>query len=257
MMYPKADQYPDLGMIYAECSGPGGLKLAEFMADKMGLRVGALLLDIGFEHGYQTCFLAKEYAAQVTGIDPGRDRKDGALHVDHLMRNAQNWGVQDRVVGIPVGVPDTKLAGDSFDFAYSTTTFEMLRGFFGEGMYRQAIAEVLRLLRPGGIFGLGEPMHKDVPIPADMLPLYTGGEGAGADNWVECFETAQHTAEVCTAMGFKVLEYGEAPDAHAWWLEYCQYDPYCMADPNGEPRVIRQDGGRWLTYGYVIAQKPV
>lgn len=256
MNYSKSSQYTDLNRIYAECSGPGGLKLAEFMAQKMGLREGAQLLDIGFEHGYQTCFLAKEYGVQATGIDPGRDRTDGALHVDHLMRNAKLWDVQDRVTGIPVGVPDTKLPDSSFDFVYSTTTFEMLRGFFGEGMYRQAIAEVLRVLRPGGIFGLGEPMHRDAPIPEDMLPLYTGGAGVGADNWVECFETAQHTADVCAAMGFTVLEYGEAPDAQAWWLEYSQYDPYCIADPDGEPRIIRQDGGRWLTYGYVIAQKP-
>jgi hypothetical protein len=58
--YPKAAQYPDLNTIYVECSGPGGLLLAEFLADKMGLHPGARLLDIGIEHGYQTCFLAKE-----------------------------------------------------------------------------------------------------------------------------------------------------------------------------------------------------
>jgi hypothetical protein len=36
--YPKADKYPHLETIYAQCSGPGGLKLAEFMAEKMGLK---------------------------------------------------------------------------------------------------------------------------------------------------------------------------------------------------------------------------
>jgi hypothetical protein len=33
-LYPKASKYPDLDTIYTQCSGPGGLKLAEFMADK-------------------------------------------------------------------------------------------------------------------------------------------------------------------------------------------------------------------------------
>ena len=28
--YPRASKYPDLETVYAQCSGPGGLKLAEF-----------------------------------------------------------------------------------------------------------------------------------------------------------------------------------------------------------------------------------
>jgi hypothetical protein len=33
--YTKAIKYSDLETIYAQCGGPGGLKLAEFMAEKM------------------------------------------------------------------------------------------------------------------------------------------------------------------------------------------------------------------------------
>lgn len=84
MTYPKSGKYSDLDTIYRECSGPGGLRLAEFMADKMGLYAGARLLDIGIEHGYQTCFLAKEYDVWAVGIDPDDDRHDGLPHIDHL-----------------------------------------------------------------------------------------------------------------------------------------------------------------------------
>ena len=82
--FPKSDTYPDLETIYTECSGPGGLQLAEFIADKMGVTPGTRLLDIGFEHGYQTCFLAKEYDVFVVGIDPDDDRSDGLAHIEHL-----------------------------------------------------------------------------------------------------------------------------------------------------------------------------
>jgi hypothetical protein len=60
-LYPKSGKYTDLGLIYSECSGPGGLQLTEFLAEKMRLRSGARLLDIGIERGYQTCFLAREF----------------------------------------------------------------------------------------------------------------------------------------------------------------------------------------------------
>jgi hypothetical protein len=33
--YTKADRHPDLETIYAQCGEPRGLKLAEFIAEKM------------------------------------------------------------------------------------------------------------------------------------------------------------------------------------------------------------------------------
>jgi cyclopropane fatty-acyl-phospholipid synthase-like methyltransferase len=254
--YSKSDKYFDLIIIYSECSGPGGLQLAEFLADKMNLSRGARLLDIGIERGFQTCFLAREYGVQVIGIDPDDDRSDGIPHVEHLQRNARNWGVEDQVIGLKLGVPETHFSSNTFDFVYSTTTLEMMRGIFGMDLYRQCLAEIYRILRPGGIFGLGEPMHLDVPIPADLAPIYTKGGGVGPEGWSACFATVDETAAICREVGFEVIEAGNAPDAWHWWYEFSRYDPHCKADPAGEAKIIQQDGGRWLSYGYVIAQKP-
>ena len=82
--YPRANKYPDLETIYSQCGGPGGLKLAEFMAEKMQLQPGKRLLDVGTSRGYQSCFLVKEYGVFVVGIDPWADL-DGerkAIEVD-------------------------------------------------------------------------------------------------------------------------------------------------------------------------------
>lgn len=257
-LYPKSDKYADdLSTVYSECSGPGGLQLTEFMAEKMGLRPKTRLLDIGIERGYQTCFLAKEYGVQVLALDPDDDRSDGLPHIEHMMRNARAWEVEDQVIGLKLGVPDTRLSANTFDFVHSTTTLEMVRGIFGEELYRRCLFEIFRILRPGGIFGLGEPMHLDVPIPADLAPIYTQGRGAGPEGWAKCFATVEETTDACLAAGFDILEAGNAPDGWRWWHEFSRNDPHCKADPEGEARVIQQDGGRWLTYGYVIARKPV
>ena len=144
--YEKSVEYTDFETIYTECSGPGGLKLAEFIASKLALKPQDRLLDIGLHGGYQTCFLAKEYGVFAVGIDPGDDHgKPGTSSVDRLMRNAQSWGVQDRILGIKVGVPDTKFAENSFDAAYSTTTLEMIRGWASEEEYRECLSEVLHI----------------------------------------------------------------------------------------------------------------
>jgi len=249
----KSAKYADLDTVYAQCSGPGGLKLAEFIADKLTLKSGNLLLDIGVNRGYQTCFLAREYGVFAVGVDPWNDRSDPGLpHVEFLMRNARSWGVQDRVLGIKVGVPDTGFADGSFDAAYSTTTFEMIRGFEGEEKYRECLSEVLRVLRPGGLFGFGEPMHLNAKIPSELVPIVTRGKPA----WVDFLGTVQETVEAFRTVGFQVLEADYAPDARLWWEEYCQHDPGCRTDPDGDPLTLRVDDGRWFSFGYVIARKP-
>ncbi len=241
--YPRSSRYTDLHRVYSQCSGPGGLQVTEFLAQKMGVQSGDKLLDVGTNKGYQTCFLAKEFGPFVIGIDPWGDS------VETLMRNAKDMAVESRVIGIKVGVPDTGFASGSFDKVMSTTTLEMIRGMKGEAGYREALAEIYRVLKPGGIFGLAEPMHRDVAIPEEIYPYVTRGDMPAP--WTECFATLEATVQAVTSAGFAVIEAAEAPDAHRWWQEYCTYDP----DPGEDREVIAQDNGRWTTYGYVIARR--
>jgi ubiquinone/menaquinone biosynthesis C-methylase UbiE len=241
--YQKSKDYADLSEIYQNCCGPGGLKLTEFLADKMEIQAGDKLLDIGTNSGYQTCFLAKEYSPFVVGIDPGEE------HVNKLMENASKWGVEGNILGLKIGVPETNFADASFDWVYSTTTLEMIRGMNRNQGYRESIAEIYRVLKPGGIFGLGEPMHRDVEIPEEIYSYVTTGDMPAP--WTECFTTIEETVAVLKAVGFEIIGAGEAPDARLWWEEYAQYDPEVGADAE----VIERDNDRWLTFGYVIAKK--
>jgi cyclopropane fatty-acyl-phospholipid synthase-like methyltransferase len=251
--FPKASKYPDLDTIYTQCSGPGGLKLAEFMAEKMNLQANKRLLDVGTNRGLQSCFLAVEYGVFVVGIDPWLDRDGHRTHIDYLQENAQAWGVSESVLGVQVGVPDTRFGDNTFDYVYSTTTLEMIRGMDGAVAYQEALTEIYRVLTPGGLFGLGEPMHLDVDIPADLAPLVTGGQAS----WADCFVTKDETVAACKSVGFEILEDDYAPDARSWWLEYAEHDPYCQQDLDGDREAIHVDGGRWLSFGYVIAKKRV
>lgn len=249
--YEKSAKYTDLDTIYAQCSGPGGLRLSDFMAQKMGLKRGARLLDIGCNRGIQTCFLAKEYDVDVVGIDPWDDRMDGEPMIEHLRRNAESWGVSHRVLAQKTGVPETKFAECSFGFASSTTALEMVRGLSGEEGYVACLREIYRLLEPGGVFGLGEPMHLDVPLPQDLEPHVSHGDFP----WKECFRDIKSTTADVERAGFRILESGYAPDAWSWWMEFARHDPFCKKDPDGDPRTLQVDNGRWTSFGYVIACK--
>ena len=250
--YEKSTRYDDLDTIYAQVSGPGGLNLAEFMAEKMGLREGAQLLDVGCNRGYQTCFLAKEYGVLAVGMDPWDDRMDGRPMVDHLLANAEAWGVRDAILGMKLGMPESPFADDSFDFVYSTTALEMVRMSLGIEGYRKCLEEIRRVLKPGGVFGLGEPMHLDVDLPEDLAPLVSSGEYP----WTECFRSLPETLEVFRSVDLKILEAEYAPDARRWWMDYARHDPFCKQKPDEDPKTLEVDDGRWTSFGYIISRKP-
>ncbi len=52
--------------------------------------------------------MAKEFGPFIVGIDPWQDS------ANVLMKNAKDWGVENKIIGIEVGVPDTNFADGSF-----------------------------------------------------------------------------------------------------------------------------------------------
>jgi cyclopropane fatty-acyl-phospholipid synthase-like methyltransferase len=249
--YRKSCKYTNYDTIYAQCSGPGGLQLAEFMAEKMGMTSGKKLLDVGPNRGWQTCFLAKEYGVFTVGIDPWDDREQGNPMIEHLQKNAREWGVEDFILGIKIGVPETHFAPESFDFIYSTTALEMVRVSQGVEAYLKCLEEIHRVLKPGGIFGIGEPMHLDVPIPRDLEPYISQDEYS----WKECFRSLKETAELVKSAGFEIAEADYAPDAWQWWMDFAKHDPFCKKNPEDDPKTLEVDGGRWTSFGYIICKK--
>lgn len=214
----------------------------------MKIQGGSRVLDIGMCHGYQTCFLAKEYGVYVIGIDPGgREWGDHRPFIDHLMDNAKFLGVHDRILGVETGLPDSKLPSDCFDYIYSTTTFEMLRGMLEPDAYISCLHETKRILKPGGILGIGEPMIKQSQIPADM-------DAFVSTEWRTCFATVQETCADMERVGFSIVEAGYADDAQLWWEEYAQYNHFHY-DEYEEKKTIALNNDRWLSYGYVIVRK--
>ena len=68
--------------------------------------------------------------------------------------------------------------------------------------------------------------------------------------------TLDHTASQFLEAGFEVLEADHAPDAREWWEEFARHDAECKRNPEGNPRMLEVDAGRWISFGYVIGRRP-
>lgn len=145
----------------------------------------------------------------------------------------------------------TSFVSESFDCAYSTTALEMLRISQGLEGYQKCLQEIYHVLKPGGIFGIGEPLHFDVDIPAELESFLSAGEYP----WKECFRTLKETTEFVRSVGFQIIESDYAPDARQWWQDFAEHDPFCMQAPEKDPKNLEVDAGRWTSFGYIIAQK--
>lgn len=139
----------------------GGLAATKQMADALGLRVGARVLDIGCGLGGSARFLAANYGCFVTGIDMNESfidvarllTQDTALHATYEVMNALNLTFQD----------------NTFDFAWTQHVAMNIRD--RAGLY----ANVHRVLKPGGRLALYDVTAGDngpliFPVPWARTP---------------------------------------------------------------------------------------
>ena len=242
----------NLDIIYDQCSGPGGLKLVDFLADKMKISADSSLLDVGANRGFPTCYLTKKYQTHTVAIDPWYDLREPTVPlIQFIKENAQLWNVEKHLEALMIGLPNSYFKDCSFDYVYSTTALEMIRMLEGEEGYLTVLKDILRILKPGGIFGLAEPMHLEVDLPEDLEPYVSQVPFP----WKECFRSISQTKEALKLAGFEILEADYAPHAQLWWREYAQHDPLCKSKPEEDPKTLEVDNGRWTSFGYIIARK--
>jgi SAM-dependent methyltransferase len=139
----------------------GGLAATKEMAEALGLRAGATVLDIGCGLGGSARFLAANYRCLVTGID----LNESFIEVARLLTQSPaldvNYELMDAL--------DLKLDDNSFDFAWTQHVAMNIRA------RAQLYAGVHRVLKPGGRFAMYDVTAVDerpllFPVPWARTP---------------------------------------------------------------------------------------
>lgn len=148
---------------HGQWMAPGGLLLADLLADTLQLQPGQRVLDAGCGRGQSSVLLAERYGVEVISVDlwigsADRQRRAAASGVDRMITPLQG--------NIARGLP---IQSGTLDAIFS------LQAFHTFGTTPATVTYLSRLLKPGGRLAIAQGCFRDEPV--DLPPLFQATDG--------------------------------------------------------------------------------
>lgn len=236
--YPRAVQYEPQWVMDNQM-GPHPLWLTEALCEKLALRPGMRVLDMGCGKALTSIFLAREFGVQVWANDL-------------WIPAAENWqrirtaGLEASVFPIHAEAHALPYAEEFFDAIVSIDAYH----YFGTNdLY---IGEITRFLRPGGVIGIVSPglTEEFDEMPQHLRPYW---------EWdFASFHSAAWWRRHWARTGKVQVEVADMlPDGWRHWLHWL--DVCALAGDargNEEAQMLRVDAGRSLGFVRLAARRP-
>lgn len=168
--------------------GPGTLDMALPLVEALRIRPGMRVLEVGGGTGQVATILAKAFDVTVFTLEPWHGG-------EHIQERAAAAGVGDRVIGLRCYAQELPFAAGTFDAVLSINSFEMIADD-----RPAALAEMVRVARPGARVGIAEPMCLPALIPPEIAALDERGEL----RFQHCFRTVEWNRDLFTQAGLAV-----------------------------------------------------
>jgi len=243
--FPRSAKY-DPEWVLKGWMGPNVLWLTEFLCEKMELKPGMRVLDMGCGKALSSVFLAKEYGVQVWANDL-------------WISAAENWqrikevGMENQVFPIYAEAHDLPYADGFFDAIVSLDSYQ----YYGtDDLYLNYFQ---KFLRPGGqigvvLAGLAREIKGKVPEHFTR-PLKDGRVFWVDDCW--SFHTAAWWRNHWDHNSTVEVEVADMmPDGCKHWLQYEQAcdEAGTLMFPS-EAEILQRDAGRYLALIRMVARK--
>jgi len=244
--FPLSNQY-DGKWVAENQMGPNVLWLTEWLTEKIELKAGMRVLDMGCGNAMSSIFLAKEFGVTVFANDL-------------WIKATENWerireaGVEDRVYPIHVEARLLPYADAFFDAIVSLDSYH----YFGtDDLYLNSF---VKLLKPGGQIGIVVPgLMREFP---DGTPpeYFTRKQKSGGTFWVDECWTIRTLDWWKTHWGHSSLIEIELADTledgGKHWLQHEHVTDAAGTSPfPSDVEFLEADGGRYLGFVRMIARR--
>jgi SAM-dependent methyltransferase len=242
--FPRSAKY-DPEWVLKGWMGPNVLWLTEWLCEKMELKPGMRVLDMGCGKALSSIFLAREFGVQVWANDLW-------ISATENWQRIREAGLEDRVYPVYAEAHALPYAEEFFDAIVSLDSYQ----YYGtDDLY---LGYFHKFLKPGGQIGIVVPgLAQDFIAPPEHLTKPSGGRPAF---WVDecwCFHTAGWWERHWGKLSFMADVTAELmPEGVKDWV---QYEKACdeagtLMFPSEAP-TLEEDAGRYLALVRMVGKK--
>ncbi|MCT8138295.1 methyltransferase domain-containing protein [Anaerobacillus sp. CMMVII] len=236
--FPRSAKYDPEWMIENEM-GPNSIWLTEFAVEKMDLKPGMKVLDMGCGKAMSSIFLAKEFGVQVWANDLW-------ISATENWKRIQEAGVEDLVFPIRAEAHALPYANEFFDAIVSIDSYH----YYGtDDTYLLKFSE---LLKPNGQIGIVVPgLTKEFEdeIPKRMKPHW--------DNEWYSFHSPAWWSKLWKRSGVVDIEVADTlPNGWDLWMKWeTTAKQSGLWQRNGDIDLLAADDGEYFTFTRVVARR--
>jgi cyclopropane fatty-acyl-phospholipid synthase-like methyltransferase len=242
-LFPRSSTYDPQWVLEHAMAGPPVLWLAEWLTERLDLKPGMRVLDLGCGRATSSVFLAKEFSVTVWAADLWIKPTENY----HLIEKA---GMSSRVFPLMAEAHALPFADGYFD---AVVSFDAYHYFGTDDLYLGIIS---KFLRSGGRLGIVAPgaVHELTEFPPRHLAPFWDWAFAS-------FHTPSWWQRHWSKTGLMTVEIADAlSNASKLWLEWnelcAEHGPEKLRDIFGrEAEMLRVDNGRTLGLTRVVARK--
>ncbi|MGH7679726.1 MAG: SAM-dependent methyltransferase [Gemmatimonadaceae bacterium] len=233
--FPRASKYHPEWLLASISGAANPLWLTEWLAEKLDLKPGMRVLDLGCGLATSSIFLRREFGVQVWATDLWFSAAVNAQRITDA-------GVADGVTAVHADARKLPFEAGFFDAVVSIDSFY----YYGtDDLYLPYLA---RLLKPGGLLaiaGSGLTQELDGPLPEHLRTWWT------PDLW--CLHSAGWWRRHWERTGIVDVTVAETmPDGWKRWLDWHRV----IAPGNAvEIQAIEADRGRHIGYVRVVGRR--
>ncbi|HUT93250.1 MAG TPA: methyltransferase domain-containing protein [Thermoguttaceae bacterium] len=243
--FPRSNAYDSDWVLDCQM-GPNALWLVEWLTERMDLKPGMRVLDLGCGKALTSVFLAREFGVQVWAADLWTPP-------DGNWERIRTAGVEDRVFPLQAEAHALPLAKEFFDAVVSVDAYE----YFGtDELY---LAYLTRFVRPRGTLGVVVPGLMQ-PIEGGVPEHLTQPQSNGASFWNDeciCFLTADRWRALWQRSNrVDVAVVDTLPDGWKLWRDFeVAVESAGKSHFPSVAETLDNDAGRYLGFVRLVATR--